>query len=572
MKIFDNFPEETPRQFLMSLRKALLDKRLSYDAHWKLIAEMMQPRRARFDQGDAGIDGARRNDKIINSSPLIALRVATAGMMAGITSPARRWFRFGTMDPELATWGPVREYLYTIENILLTVFAKSNWYTTLAGAVYKDLLSFGTHCSILEADEEKVIRLYPLPLGEYSLAVDFKGDVNTMHRDFSFTVRQLIKKFGLDNCSQRVKDLYRRGQYEQMVRVAHFIMPNNEYQRGNIGMGGKASVSVWLETEVDDPRAKFLRLKGYEKFPVLGPRWELTNSVSDVYGHCPGMEALGDTRELQHHEAKGMKLLDKMSDPAMNVPEELRASGYTLIPGKHNYIPRTASGIKVEPAQIVSPQALAAVTDRTDRISSRIGQVFFVDLWLQIIGDQRTQPATAREITERHEEKMLQLGPVVNRAEKEILTPGLELAIFHCMRAGLFPPAPKELIDMPLGVEYLSVMSQAQRLINVASTERFIAFAISVSQQFPEVVDTVDIDQVSLEMGTILGVPPKFLRDPDEIKKIREQRAQRDQQQQEVEMAESATKSMSNMASAGMVGPEAVNQGVGPIAGAAMGG
>jgi hypothetical protein len=571
MALFQNFPEETPRQFLMSLRKAHLDKRLSYDAHWQLIAEMMQPRRARFSQSDAGVDGSRRNDKIINNSPLIALRVATAGMMAGITSPARRWFRFGTMDPELATWGPVREYLYAVENILLTIFAKSNWYTTLAGTTYKDLLAFGTHCSILESDEDEVIRMFPLPMGEYWLAVNHKGVVDMMGRDFTFTVRQLIRKFGLEKCSNRVKDAYQRGQYEQTVPVLHIIMPNDEYRRGAIGRAGKGAVSVWMETQADDPNEGFLKVSGYDKFPVLGPRWELTNSVSDVYGHCPGMDALGDTKELQHHEAKSMKLLDKMSDPAMNVPDELRASGYTLVPGTSNYIPRTAQGLRAEPAQIIQPQALVAVGERIQGISSRVGQAFYVDLWLDIINSNNVQPRTAREITERHEEKMLQLGPVVNRAEKEILTPGLELTIHHAMRQGLFPPAPRELINMPLGVEYLSVMSQAQRLINVGSTERFIAFAISVSERFPEVTDNVNIDNVALEMGTILGVPPKFLRDPKEVAKIRAARAEKDTMATQAAIAEQATKSLSNMAGAGLINSNSMNQSVGPIAGASMG-
>lgn len=572
----DMMPKETPRQFILTWYKNLKGKRNSFDQHYMQMAEMMQPRRARFFASDAGVDGGRRNDKIINNEPLIALRVATAGMMAGITSPARRWFRFTTTDPELAIWGPVRKYLHGVEDILLTIFAKSNWYTTLAGATYKDLLVFGTHCSILEEDTDEVIRLFPLAIGEYVLAVNAKGIVDVMMREIQFTVRQMARKFGIDRCSERVKAQYNEGNYEKMVECIHAIIPNEDWRHGAIGPQGKKYLSLWMEkSNEDDPKAGFLKVGGYDNFPVLAPRWELTNSVSDVYGHSPGMEALGDTSELQHHERKAMKLLDKMADPPMNIPEEMRASQYSLVPGATNYIPRTAQGAKAEPAMVVSPQGLTATTERANGIALRVGKAFYTDLWLQIINDQRTQPRTAREISERHEEKMLQLGPVVNRAEKEILTPGIDLTFYHAALADMLPPAPRELRGAPLGIEYLSVMSQAQRLVNVASTERFVAFAISVSERFPEVVDTVDIDAVSLEMGTILGVPPKFLRDPKQVSRIRNERARKDAAMQQGQMLEQYGKGAKNMAGAlneaGPTGQAAMQQMVGPIASASMG-
>ncbi|HEY6018622.1 MAG TPA: portal protein, partial [Candidatus Paceibacterota bacterium] len=516
MALSDMMPGETPRQFILKWHGQLKEKRLTYDSHWQQIAENMQPRRARFFQDVAGVDGGRVNDKIINNDPLIALRVATAGMMAGITSPARRWFRFKTSDPDLGRWGPVASWLYEAEEVLFTIYNKSNWYTTLAAATYKDLLTFGTHCSILEEDSEEIIRLFPLPIGEYVLAVDHRGNVDTMMREMSFTVRQMVRKFGLKKCSTRVQDFFKRAAYEQMVSVLHAVFPNEDWKPGAIGVPGKKYLSLWMEIDqADDPATGFLRIAGYDKFPVLAPRWDLTNTVSDVYGFSPGLEALGDCGELQHHEKGSMKLLDKMSDPPMNIPEEMRASQYSLLPGAANYVPRMAGNAKAEPAMVVQPNGLAVTNERISSISQRIGRAFYTDLWLQIINDDRVQPRTAQEISERHEEKMLQLGPVVNRAEKEILTPGIDLTFYHAMNAGRISPPPKELRGAPLGIEYLSVMSQAQRLVNVASTERFIAFAISVSERFPEVLDTVDIDQVSLEMGTILGVPPKFLRDPD---------------------------------------------------------
>lgn len=570
-----NLPRESPRQFILRWYKDLTSKRSNFDSHWMEIAEMMQPRRARFFTSDSGVDGGKRNDKIINNEPLIALRVAAAGMMAGITSPARRWFRFTTTDPELGMFGHVREYLHKCEDVLLTIFAKSNFYTTLAGCVYPDLLVFGTHCSILEEDPDEVIRLYPLPIGEYVLIANDKGVVDGMMREPVFTVRQLVRRFGLANCSTKVKQMYAEAQYEKMVNVVQCIIPNEDYQYGAIGPRGKKFLSIWMEkNNEDDPEVGFLRVAGYDFFPVLAPRWALTNSVSDVYGHSPGMEALGDAKELQHHEKKSMKLLDKLNDPPMNVPEDLRASAYSLLPGATNFIPRTAGqGSTAAPAMLVQPQALVATDQRIANISIRVGKAFYADLWLQIINDSRTQPRTAREIDERHEEKMLQLGPVVNRSEKELLNPAIDLGFFHAQLAGMMPDPPQELLGAPLGIEYLSVMSQAQRLVNVGASERFMSFVIATSQSFPESLDIVDIDKVVLDMAMVLGLSPEFLRDEKALEEIRAARAQRNQQEMQAAQMATAAKTTKDLAGATPDGDvrTLANELVGPVAGTASG-
>jgi hypothetical protein len=570
-----NLAKETPRQFLLRWYKGLMSKRSNFDSHWMEIAEMMQPRRARFFSSDSGVDGGKRNDKIINNEPLIALRVAAAGMMAGITSPARRWFRFTTTDPELGMFGHIREYLHQCEDVLLTIFAKSNFYTTLAGCTYPDLLVFGTHCSILEEDPDEVIRLYPLPIGEYVLMSNDKGVVDGMMREPVFTVRQIVRRFGLENCSKQVQQQYNEAQYEKTVNVVQCIMPNEDYQYGNLGPRGKKWISIWMEkSNEDDPETGFLRVSGYDFFPVLAPRWALTNSVSDVYGHSPGMEALGDAKELQHHEKKAMKLLDKLNDPPMNIPEDLRASSYSLLPGALNYTPRNAGqGNMAQPAMTVQPQALVATDGRISAISIRVGKAFYADLWLQIINDSRAQPRTAREIDERHEEKMLQLGPVVNRAEKELLNPAIDLGFYHAQLAGLMPDPPSELLGAPLGIEYLSVMSQAQRLVNVASSERFMSFVIASSQSFPEALDVVDIDKVCLDMANVLGLSPEFLRDEKAIDQIRQARAQRNQQQMQAAQMAQGAKTVKDLAGASPDGDVRglASELVGPVAGTSAG-
>lgn len=519
---------EMLKQKLTGRLQRLKNEQSSWREHWREISEQIQPRRARFNELDATTAGRKMNDKIINNTPLIAMRVAASGIMAGLTSPARQWFKVVTADPDAMKYSPVKNWIYKREQLMALIIAKSNAYNSFAGAVYPDLLAFGTHATFLEEDVEEFIRLYPQATGEYYLAVNFRGVVDTLFREIPLTVRQLVDKFGVDNCTEQTKQAYEQGTYDKLVTVIHAVCPNQDYAGVIHPYYGKKFASYWWEKS-DPGDESFLKKAGYDRFPVLAPRWALTNSVSDVYGFSPGMDALGDCKELQHLELRKAMLVDKLSAPPLGVPEEMKTSRISLIPGETVYIPRMAAGAKVEPIMTVPPQGLMAVKDLIQEVESRVGKGFYTDLWLQIIQDERLQPRTAREIAERHEEKMLQLGPVVERLENEFLDPLLDYVFQIIDDRGLQPPPPEDIQGMGLKIEYISIMAQAQRLVNVSATEKFVSFALGFAQARPTALDVLNVDVIVQRMAQQLGVDPEFIRDEREVEAERQARAEKEQ-------------------------------------------
>jgi hypothetical protein len=531
--------DELKQRFLNRLN-SLSTEQSSWRLHWQELAEQLQPRRARFFDKDAN-KGDKRNDKIINNTPLISLRVAAAGMMAGLTSPARQWFRLVTGDPDLMDYAPVKNYIWRRERLMMSVIGKSNFYNTLAGAVYPDLLTFGTHAAFIEQDPEKILRLYPQAIGEHYLAANAQGRVDTLFRDIPMTVRQCVRKFGIQNVTATVKNMAEKGNYDQLIGVVHAVCPNEDYQQDVLhSYYGKKYGSYWFEKGSDEP-GKFLRKAGYDRFPVLAPRWALTNSVSDVYGFSPGMDALGDCKELQHLERRKAMLVDKITNPTLGVPEEMKNQRISLVPGATVYIPRISNGAKVEPIQVIPPGALPALNELIGAVENRIAKGFYADLWMQMLNDTRQQPATAREIAERHEEKMLQLGPVVERAEEELLNPCLDWIYEEIDRRGLQEDPPPELQGTSLGVEYISVMAQAQRLVSVSATERFVSFALGLAQAKPAALDMLNEDVMVARMAATLGADPEFVKDQ---KQVDEERAARAAKEQAAQQGEAITKGL----------------------------
>ena len=114
------------RQQLMSRFAALKKERLRWDMTIRDIAEQMAPYRVFWDWKGAAErnKGDRREDQIINPKPLETLGILSAGMMAGITSPARPWFNLTISDIELgeeicSSGGVPEAWTFTQDHVFL---------------------------------------------------------------------------------------------------------------------------------------------------------------------------------------------------------------------------------------------------------------------------------------------------------------------------------------------------------------------------------------------------------------------------------------------------------------------
>ena len=133
---------------------------------------------------------------------------------------------------------------------------------------------------------------------------------------------------------------------------------------------------------------------------------------------------------------------------------------------------------------------------------------------------------TATEVAERHEEKLLMLGPVLERLHNELLDPLIDNTFNRMVEANLIPPAPEELQGMDLSVEFVSMLAQAQRAIGTNSVDRYVNNLGMVAQMKPDVLDKFDSDVWAEAYADMLGVDPKLVIGGEQVAKIRQQRAE----------------------------------------------
>jgi hypothetical protein len=165
---------------------------------------------------------------------------------------------------------------------------------------------------------------------------------------------------------------------------------------------------------------------------------------------------------------------------------------------------------------------------------------------------------TATEVAERHEEKLLMLGPVLERLHNELLDPLIDITFQRMIEADMLPPPPEELQGMDLSVEFVSMLAQAQRAVGTNSVDRFVANLGNVAGIKPEVLDKFDPDEWADAYGDMLGVDPKMIVANDKVAIIRENRAQAAAQQAQAQMMAENAQTAKTMSETNIQNPSAL--------------
>lgn len=541
---------------LMRRRAALWKERQSMDGHIQDIADFLLPRSARFYVDDRNRTNAADYNAIIDETGTLAHGTLASGLMAGMTSPARPWFRLAAPDTELMEYAPVKTWLFKVNRKMLAIFAKSNTYRAFH-SIYSQLGLAGVAANLIVDDYDTVIHNYPLVFGQYAIGLDYRGKANTLYRELTKTVDQLVREFGKENCSQTVVNMYDRGNYDAPVKILHAIEPRPEDEREYDNPSSKHMPwkSCYIELGRNEEK-KYLRESGFRYFPAVCPRWDVDGD--DTYAaRWPGATALGSIKQLQQEQLQKSNAIDYMVDPPLQIPVAYKNQDVDRLPGGTMYVDQSQAGGGVRSAYEVRLDLNHLLVDIQD-VRGRINGSFYVDLFRMLQNDQRSG-ITAREIAERHEEKLLMLGPVLERLHNEMLQPYVALTFEKMKAAGLFAPGlelepPEELTrgGMVLNVDFISVLAQAQRAVGVASVDRLIGTVGSLAQLVPNAIDKIDTDQAIDVYSEMLGADPSIVRADDVVEKIRAGRAA----QEQAAAIAAAAKPMSDIATAAKTASE----------------
>lgn len=520
--------------------------REDWEDHFAELEKFLSPRRGLFQGNDPSNRettkrGKRVNQAILNSTPLRALRILKSGMQAGVTSQSRPWFALQHPDPDLRKRPAVKEYINQLVVEARLMLSRSGMYNVLHTS-WGDIGAYGTECSIIEEDDILGLRPIQLVPGSYWLGASDKNRIDTLYREFQMTVNQIVGKFVykgqryLDTpdwnaVPARVKREFDKGDIGNRHKVSHLITPRHESDRDPRRMDGPnmpIASMYWME---DQKRDEIMGNMGYNRNPISASRWEVQGY--EVYGRGPGMDALPDCKELMSKRRDYAEMLRRTNRPPMNAHSDLRNSAFSLMPGAVNFMADPGKGL--QPAYQVSPQ-FGELRQDMEQTKDDIWSAMYADLFMMISSLDRRQ-ITATEIDERREEKLIALGPVLERSQFEKLEPLVDLTVQRVIEMGRIGPPPEELQGESLDVEFIGMLAQAQRAVASGAVERLWGFAGNLAGVKPDVMDKLDADATIDEYADMLGVPPQLVVDNEKANGLREQRARMEQAMQAAEAA-----------------------------------
>lgn len=540
-----------------SRRNALYSWRWSWWAHWNILAEFFKPRRHHwFITANTMNRGLPLNDQIIDSTGALAVNVCASGMWTGLTSPSRPWFELNapegySVDEDGQAW------LENVQALVYKVLAKSNFYTTMAQG-FEDVTVFGSAPVIIYEDNTDIIRCYLPCAGEYFLAAGARFSVDTLYREFTMTVSQIIEMFGVDNCPEGVTKLWvtAGGSLENEFVVVHAIEPNFPLAKpGKAGgkinpvPGGFSYREVyWIRGEKAD---RPLSLRGFRSSPFMVARWSRVSN--DAYGRSPCMDAIGDNKQVQQETRRKAEFIDKGVRPPMGANPELKNEPASIIPGMITYTSTDGGKKGFWPLFEPNPVWLAGLTADIDKINARIEKCLFVNLFMAISQMEGVQPRNEMELTKRDLERLQQLGPFIHLFETEFAGPAIHRVLDILARRRMLPPIPSSLKNVPMNIEYTSILKMAQRASeSVAMKDFFVTMgelsSAAKASGVPDPLRVVDLDKSARRYGDLTNFPQDCLFTDEEVKQhdmIRKNAMQQAQAPQQAMAAVDAAKTLS---------------------------
>lgn len=527
--------EQETVQLLRRHYARLKDERRTWEPFWRDVKQYICPGRGRFlgSESSSEVNNGSVNDNSrINCEVSRAMDILASGIQSGLTSKARQWFLLMNPDPDVSHDHDARVWYNEVQDVLEGVFRRSNVYSALRN-VYYEMASFGQGVLSVEWHPENLINCRCHTCGTYCLEANSRQEIDTVFYIEYLTAQQLVEKYGEDAVGQEIVERARKGNSSSEKHETVNLVTMDP-QRYGLGCSERLPVASAHFLSRGGRGDVFLRRSGYRVFPFMTPRWDTVDN--DVYGWGPSRDIMGDVKMLQRMEADKLKGLAKIVTPPMRIPPEMERRGLNMRPGGLNVVaslgeqaiaPLYTVGIDIQQLQMAA-----------ENITRNIKEGLYNSLFLSLLMQDNPQ-MTATEVQARQSEKLLMLGPVLERIHYELLDPLINRTFWLAWDEGMIPPPPESLADRgETQVEYVSILSQAQKAVGVARIEQSMSFLGSMLQTAPEMRHLVDWYKLYRTYNGMIGVREDIFKTREEYEAAVQQEKQMQQMAQMGQMAQ----------------------------------
>lgn len=425
-------------------------------------------------------------------------------------------------DDELEENDEIKQGLNKVTNNIHKYFIQTNFRHNFFETL-KSLCGFGSSCFYEEQGKKDILNFINFHVSATYIDIDEEGNIDTLFREFEFTARQAVMKFGKDKVGDKIMAAYdNQKRSNEKFKFFHACFPREDADGKNTDplTMDYASYYVFVDEK------KIVSESGYPEFPYQFTRFD--KDEFEKYGRSPMMKMLPDIKMLAQMKYDRIKGWDKMVDPPAVLPNDGSIWPLSTAPGGVMY--KMPGGD--DPFWWEFKGNLAGINDAIESTVQEIKEGFFLDLFAI---PEENKNMTATEVIARIETKLRKLTPIIGRLQSELFNPMIKRIVGILARAGKIPD---ELSDVSYKIEYLGKIALVLKALETQG------FVITMEQLMPiiqrqgeegaieQIIDNFNLDEIGRGIGRNNGVPAAWLKSEEERQQIREQRAQALQAQQ----------------------------------------
>jgi hypothetical protein len=519
----------------------LFSKRTHLVTFWQDVAENFYPERADFTVVRQVGDTFAEN--LLSGRPLLVRRELGNAFSSMLRPRDRQWFSI-TIDREERLDRAGREWLEWASNVQRrAMYDRRAQFVRATKEGDNDFASFGQCVISKEVNWEETSLLYrDWHLRDVVWCEDHQGEICEVHRRWKPTASQLLKRFP-KSVHQNIRDLVAKEPHRE-VEVRHVVM-RADYDEA------KRFRTRWVSLYIDVENAHLLEEVGSHSRIYTIPRWQTVSGSQYAYSPATVI-ALPDARLLQAMTATLLEAGEAAVRPPLVATQEAIRGDVAYYPGGITWVDADYDERLGEVLRPITQdkRALPFGLEIAQNVELQLAEAFYLN---KLSLPPMEGEVTAFEVAQRVQEYIRSALPLFEPMEIEYNGSLCEDTFEELMRVGAFgsiDQIPEALRGAEVRFKFESPLHKALEREKGARFEEGRALTIAAAELDTASASILDVRAALRDALEGVGVPAKWMRDPEVVEQMAAEAAQMQQAAQAAALLEQGGKAAKEIGAA----------------------
>ncbi len=531
---------------ILRRQSAMETWRANWDDLWAQVAKKLLPVADDFNSQRS--PGSVRTNQQYDAFPGLALNRYAAAVDSGLTPRTTMWHGVTTGEPSLDEEDETKAYLQQMSRMLWsTRYSPKANFANQNHELFISHGAFGNGCMFVEAHPDGGCSYRSIHLSQIFVQEDRQGFIDTFHRKFPMTARQIRDRVVNDGWTMpaKVAKAIEKKELDAPFDILHVVMPREDHDPDRLDFQGMRYTDIYICVEDKSP---LYTESGFRELPYMFAR--NVTSTSEMYGRGPGVQMFPDIKMLNEMKRDIIEVANMAADPPTLLHEDGILGAFRATPGARNYGGVDENGRpRAIPYQNGANPGLGLelVQDTRNQIDDG-----FMGIYFRVLLENPQMTATQALLIAQQQGQMT--APTVGRLQSEYLDNLIRRESGITFRQGRHPPMPDALRDyleqtnQRLRLEYESPMTRAARTGEaIALQQTFEALSPWAQVKGPEVYDRFDGKKVAELLSKVNGVPQDVLKTDEQLEAEDEQKAMQQAAQMALQAAPVAAQTVETL-------------------------